>query len=114
MENRSANRLCSFDSGVGVVCGGSLGEPARRQDDADRRLRRWRFWSSSFEKKLGQVSFEAVHQSLGLGIAEPNIELERLRTAGRHHESGIEKTREWHSFVLHGCDGGQHDAIHDL
>ncbi len=41
-----------------------------------------------------QIRRHAVHQRLRLRVAQPHVELQRLRAIDSHHQAGVEKARE--------------------
>ena len=57
---------------------------------------------------FAEATLQAVHQRLGFGIAEADIELEDLGPVGGHHEAGVEEAGE-----TRGVDGGFDDGVED-
>ncbi len=56
-----------------------------------------------------EIGLEAMHEGLGFGIAEADIEFEDLGAVIGHHEAGVEEAGE-----VGALDGGEDDAVEDV
>ena len=65
-------------------------------------------------ERLEQVALEQREDRLGLGIAEPAVELEHLRAFGGQHEPGVEQPDERRATALELREDGSVNARHEL
>lgn len=113
--------LFGFGEAVDQVAGANCAGIARGgEDDADGRVLAESevggvdAAGSGGVKESAEISFDAVEEGLGFGVAEADIVFKDLGSCGGHHQAGVEEPGKGGAFALELVDDGLHDGVHHL